>query len=234
MFDISEATIIGEPVLVSGQDEYFRVGLHSILMDRTNVSTVLETATFDDSITCLSTHPEIALAIYSLDMPGMDNWANLCTIRHLFPNLRVVVMSASQDRNDILKCLESGVHGYISKTLSVDDLILALRQICNGMVYIPPTFPDQPVPLNSSARLADGESGALKHPRVTPRQKQIIELLVAGKSNKLMARELGLSAGTVKFHMSSVFRLLNASNRVQAATAGAQLLKEIAAESFQA
>ncbi|MDT8853717.1 response regulator transcription factor [Paracoccaceae bacterium Fryx2] len=221
----------GKPVLISDDNEYFPVALHTILTDRLGASEVLETASFENAVECLANHPELALAIFALDMPGMNNWIDLRTVRHLFPHVRVAVVSASRERNDILMSLESGVHGYVSKAVSVDELSAALRHVINGLVYVPSFFPDLPVctkPEKHLACAADERVGP-KRPRVTPRQKEIIELLVAGKSNKAMARALDLSEGTIKFHLSSAFRLLSATNRVEAATAGARLLDEISA-----
>lgn len=233
MGNMMATSVWGKPVLISDDDEYFRVALHTILTDRLGVSDVVETATFEAAVECLSTHPELALAIFALDMPGMNNWVDLRTVRDLFPHLRVAVVSASQERRDILMSLDSGVHGYVSKGVGVDELSVALLQICNGFVYIPSYFPELPVAPDFGAHLGLAENGSsgLKHPRVTPRQKEIIELLVAGKSNKAMARALDLSEGTVKFHLSSAFRLLSATNRVEAATAGARLLHDIQADS---
>ncbi len=235
MDDIAKTSVYGKPVLIADDDEYFRVALHTILTDRLGVSEVLETASFDEAVECLEARAELALALFTLDMPGMNNWVDLHTVREHFPDLRVAVISASQDRHDILMSLESGVHGYVSKAASVDELSEALRMICSGGVYIPPSFAELPVPSDPGKQLALRENGrrAAHYPRITPRQKEIIELLVAGKPNKAMARTLHLSEGTVKFHLSSAFRLLNATNRVEAAIAGARLLKKMATDGAQ-
>lgn len=232
MGEIVRTPVYGKPVLISDDDEFFRIALHSILKDRLGVSAVLETATFDEAVECLSSQPDLALALFDLNMPGMNNWVDLRTVRDCHPGVRVAVVSASQDRHDILMALESGVHGYVFKGLGVTELGLALEQISRGVVYIPPSFPDlPPATPGGGAFLAPAldRRRAPGSPRVTARQKEVIELLVAGKSNKAMARALGLSEGTVKFHMSAAFRLLGAANRVEAATAGTQLLRELAA-----
>ncbi|MDO9527032.1 MAG: response regulator transcription factor [Gemmobacter sp.] len=232
---MTTTSVCGMPVLISGYDDYFRVALRTILTDRLGVSVVLEATSFEEAVECLSSHPELALTIFAIDMPGMSNWVDLRTVRDLFPDLRVAVVSASKERHDILMSLQSGVHGYVSKTVSVNELTVALRHICNGHVYIPSFFPELPVAECFDGHIAlakAGRSGG-RFPRVTARQKEIIELLVAGKSNKAMARALDLSEGTVKFHLSAAFRLLGATNRVEAATAGTLLLNEVQASGAQ-
>ncbi|MFT5742166.1 MAG: DNA-binding NarL/FixJ family response regulator [Paracoccaceae bacterium] len=236
MYDTIKISASSMPVLIADHDEYFRVALNTILTDRLDVPKVIETSSFDEALECLPAHPELSMALFALDMPGMDNWVDLHTVRELFPKLRVVVVSASQERQDILMALESGVHGYVSKAASVDELSEALSMICKGFVYIPPIFPDLPTHPEQNQYFALGEAKArtINYPHVTPRQKEIIELLVTGKSNKEMARAMDISEGTVKFHLSSAFRLLNATNRVEAATAGMDLLQHIVEERVEA
>jgi DNA-binding NarL/FixJ family response regulator len=235
MAEFGKSFLQGKAVLISDDDEYFRMALRSLLEGRLGVSEVYEASTFDAAIEVMAAHKDLALVLFDLNMPGMHNWEDLRTVRDTFPAVRVAVVSASRNRSDVLRALDSGVHGYVDKGLGVTALERALREICQGTVYIPPSFPDMPPspevkasdvapPVAISAGLPTG--GDTK--RLTPRQREILELVVAGRSNKAMARSLNLSEGTVKFHMSAVFRVLGASNRVEAATAGAKLLAQLA------
>lgn len=242
MADLGKSPIYGKAVLISDDDEYFRFALRTVLEDRIGVSAVYEAATFDAAIEIMATQNDLALVLFDLNMPGMNNWEDLRLVRDTFAAVRVAVISASRNRSDVLRALDAGVHGYIDKGLGVKALELALRDICQGTVYIPPSFPDMrsappesnkghdksylqaapvsapiplPLPLGSDTR------------RLTRRQREILGLVVAGRSNKAMARSLNLSEGTVKFHVSAVFRVLGACNRVEAATAGAKLLAHL-------
>lgn len=219
----------GETALIADDDEFFRVALSSVLSGRLGFRKVIETATFDAAVEQLTPSDDVDLALFDLNMPGMNNWKNLRTIRECFPSVRVAVVSASQDRHDILMALSIGLHGYVYKGLGVAELGRAIGLIREGMVYVPAFFPDLPVTGEEpDVRAANGAEVAEPPAAIsslTPRQKEVLELLVAGKSNKGMARDLDLSEGTIKFHLAAVFRVLGATNRVEAATAGARLLR---------
>lgn len=222
-------SILDRPVLISDDDDFFRIALSSILR-KLGFAEVLETSDFDEAVDRLEGDDAIGLALFDLNMPGMDNWGNLQTVRTSYPDLRVSVVSASQDRRDIFAALNIGLHGYVYKGLGIPEMEKALRLICEGTIYVPPTIAEGPPTSlsDAGARLGTPEYGSGRAvPYLTPRQKEILTLLVAGKSNKGMARALDLSEGTVKFHMAAVFRVLGASNRVEAATAGTELLRAL-------
>jgi DNA-binding NarL/FixJ family response regulator len=214
--------------LVADDDEFFRIAIRSILVDRIGVAEVIEAASLDEALERLSNQPEIALALFDLAMPGMESPASLAAVREHFPNMRVVVVSSSQRRRDILMALEAGVHGYVPKTLGVEDLAKALELILEGFVYVPASLSQLPSTRVGADRpradqppvSADEEALA----GLTPRQREVLELIVAGKSNKEIARALNLGEGTVKVHLAALFRNLGVNNRAAAAAAGARLL----------
>lgn len=213
--------------LIADDDEFFRIALRSILLDRLGMSKVIETASLDEALERLSEPESVAVALFDLTMPGMESPASLGAVRELFPDTRVIVVSGSQRRRDVLTALEAGVHGYVPKALGVADLAHSLRLILDGMVYVPPSLPD----LSSEGRGSGEPSGnraAARKPEklstLTPRQRDVLELIVAGSSNKEIARALKLGEGTVKVHLAALFRNLEVNNRAAAAAAGARLL----------
>lgn len=216
------------PVLIADDDEFFRVALKSILIEKLNFSEVIETENFDAAVEQLSSRAEIGLALFDLNMPGMKNWENLRTVRECFPSVAIAVVSGSRDRSDILMALSIGARGYINKGLGVAELTSALQSISEGSVYLPPFFPD--LPQTDEVLISQPEIQSVEKDEpvllssLTPRQRQVLEMLVEGHSNKAMARTLDLSEGTIKFHLSAVFRVLGAANRVEAATSGIMLL----------
>lgn len=222
-------SIYEKPALIADDDDFFRIALSSVLKRKLGFSEVIAASSFDEAVEHLVGGREVGLALFDLNMPGMDNWVNLRTVRTTYPDVRVSVVSASQNRNDVLMALRTGLHGYVYKGLGAAEMERALRLICDGIIYVPPILTDchaadqpgadQPLP-------AQRERDDQLISNMTPRQKEILNLLVAGKSNKAMARALGLSEGTVKFHLAAVFRVLGSSNRVEAATAGSELLRD--------
>jgi len=230
--------------LVSDDDEFFRVAIHSVLHERNGFAEVIETQSFDEALDRLGDVGAVDIGLFDLNMVGMRNWLDLSAIRAEYPDMRLVVVSASRRREDILRSLEIGAHGFIHKGLGVCELSRAVELICDGQVYVPPFLPEDaitktPVEFAMQMEISDQDttcdrgaasidrlptSGTGKRLQCSPRQREIIDLLIAGQSNKGMARALDLSEGTIKFHMSAVMRLLGANSRVEAATRAMTIL----------
>lgn len=212
--------------LVADDDEFFRAALSAILTKQIGFAKVIEAASLDEALEQLGTQEGISAAFFDLSMPGVQSPANLKAVRECFPSMWVAVVSGSKRRHDILLALEAGVHGYVPKCLGIKDLTAALRTILGGEIYVPPSLAD----LSSSSekptdQLLPGDASANSESAagLTPRQRDILALLVQGKSNKEIARTLNLSEGTVKVHMAALFRNLGVHTRSGAA-ARARLL----------
>ena len=128
--------------------------------------------------------------------------------------LPVVVISGSDDTEEALQALGAGAMGYVPERSDLNTLVQALHLVLAGGTYVPPLKPrveDTPAAANAAAPMPDWAELPL-----TPRQKHVLHLLTQGLSNKLIARELGVSVETVKDHVAAVFRALGASSRTQA------------------
>lgn len=221
-------TDVRHVALVADDDEFFRMAIGSILLDRLGVAEVIEVGSLDEAMERLGERADITIALFDLAMPGMQGPANLGAVRETFPDIRTAVVSASRRREDVLTTLAAGAHGYVTKGLGVEDLTHALRAILNGTIYVPPLLAQ--LSATDSADPTGGFWGPERRAtpdvlsRLTPRQKDVLELLVKGKSNKEIARELDLGEGTVKIHLAALFRNLGVRNRATAAVAGAQLI----------
>jgi DNA-binding NarL/FixJ family response regulator len=210
--------------LIADDDEFFRMALATILTSKLKFAEVVQAASLDEAVEKLSARPDISLSLFDLAMPGMESPANLRAVRDCFETLRVAVVSSSKNRQDILSALEAGVHGYVPKGLGVADLAHALQLILDGVIYVPPSIADLPAQEAPAAtREAPAPKAALT--TLTPRQRGVLELLVQGKSNKAIARDLDLGEGTVKVHMAALFRSLGVRTRTAAAVAGGRLLQ---------
>lgn len=214
--------------LVADDDEFFRMAIRSILTDRLDMTDVIETASLDAALEELGERPAVQIALFDLFMPGMESPASLGAVRELFPETLVAVVSSSTRRGDILKALDAGVHGYVPKGLGIDELTSALQLVLDGMIYVPPSLAELPPPRDE--RVAHETGGPVVPAQaallagLTPRQQDVLRLLVAGKSNKEIARILQLGEGTIKVHLAALFRNLGVNNRAAAAVAGARLL----------
>ncbi len=219
-----------QATLIADDDEFFRMAMRSILTERLHLPTVIETGSFDAALEELERRSDVLIAIFDLAMPGMSSPADLRVVRNIYPATRVIVISSSRRRHDILTALEAGVHGYIPKGLGVQDLTRALGLVLDGLIYVPPSLADsasfsEPVAKKPPTPSVSSTAAAAE-PQLTPRQWDVLELLVEGRSNKEIARKLDLGEGTVKIHLSALFRSLNARNRSAAAAAGIELLAQ--------
>jgi DNA-binding NarL/FixJ family response regulator len=221
-------TEIRHVALVADDDEFFRMAISSILLDRLGVAEVIEVGSLDEAMERLGERDDITVALFDLAMPGMHGPANVGAVRDTFPDIITAVVSASRRREDVLVTLEAGAHGYVPKAMGIDQLTHALRTILDGTIYVPPLLAqatrEGPDGAMSQFSGADRRAAPDILEMLTPRQRDVLELLVKGKSNKEIARELDLGEGTVKIHLAALFRNLKVRNRATAAVAGAQLL----------
>lgn len=214
------------PVIVIDDDEFFRVAMRAVLGEWFGTDAVVTCATADDAVEQLSGVIDFGLALVDLNMPGIDNRDLLNTLKAARPDTRLVVLSASRAREDIFMALSAGAHGFINKGLGIREAEAAIHQIAGGAVYVPPFTSQSDGTRPPGALAARPASASASLAALTPRQMEVLRLLVAGQPNKGIARALGINASTVKFHLSFIFRTLGVSNRVEAATMGARLLED--------
>jgi DNA-binding NarL/FixJ family response regulator len=209
-------------VLIADDDAFFRIALGTLLTRQLGFSTVLEAGSLDDALELLGTRPDIDLALFDLSMPGMKQAASLSAVRECAEQVTLAVVSGSTARQDILDALGAGVHGYVPKALGPAELVRALETILAGQIYVPAILASAPVS-GSAPTSAPPEPANDGIGRLTQRQREVLDALVSGRSNKEIARHLGLGEGTVKIHVAALLRTLQLPNRAAAAAFGARL-----------
>jgi DNA-binding NarL/FixJ family response regulator len=161
----------------------------------------------DDALTALSRHPDCALVLLDLALPGAHGLDLLVEMRRTFPRLPIVVLSATHDRATVGAALSAGAQGYIAKTSTPDELLDAVRTVLAGGSSVTRHFArDTP--------MIGGIPGDVLG--LTQRQADVLRLLLQGKPNKTICRDLHLSEGTVKVHVSAILKALNVRSRAQA------------------
>lgn len=148
------------------------------------------------------------LVLLDLNMPDSQGLSALQRFTREFPTLPVIVLSASTQHSDIRRSLDCGAMGFVPKESSSSVVVSAIRLVQSGNVYIPPALLGED---NGSGK----QNGAANN-GLTGRQREVMQLIAEGKSNKEIARELNLAETTVKMHMTHIMRVLNVSNRTQA------------------
>lgn len=148
------------------------------------------------------------LVLLDIDMPGMDGIAGVKRVREAHPELRVIVASGNDDPATIRKVLAMGVAGFLPKAEPAEVLLQALKLVLAGGSYTPP---------QALGDFRDGQLTKLSDASgLTTRQMDVLRLVMRGEPNKAIARELGLSEGTVKIHMAAILRGLQSRNRTEA------------------
>ncbi len=212
-------------VLLADDHGVTRFGLLQFLRSKLDVRTICEAQRFGDAIEILE-QQKFDLGIFDLGIPGLKSPRELAQVRERWPQMRVVVLSGSDLRSNILAALEAGVHGYIVKTETMDDLAERLGYVMSGEIYVPPCLAERTGGAVGDAMRIEGdqERNGVAGPRLTQRQQQVLKAMVQGASNKQIAKELKLSVGTVKMHVSAVLTVLGAQNRLHAASLGRKLV----------
>lgn len=187
-------------------DHYLvRVGLSSIISLERDMTVCAEASTGEQAVTLFrEERPDVTLMDQRL--PGMSGSEATQVIRSEFEDARIIVLSTYSTDEEIHAALEAGAMAYLLKSVGREELVLAMRKAAAGERHIPPDV---------AARLAP------RPPRsqLSPRELDVLRLVVTGKRNKEIASDLSISEGTVKIHVSSILAKLDAIDRTEAVTA---------------
>lgn len=194
-----------------------REAMHQVLKQIDANIEVLEAGNCADALALADKHADLALILLDIHLPGMSGLDALEDFRSRHAGIPIVVLSASENRDDVMRAIDGGAMGFIPKSRSSRVLIAALRLVLAGGVYLPfeilgaPSAGDASTsPLTASSQRTAADLG------LTGRQTEVLALLVQGKPNKLICRQLNLAEGTVKIHVTAVLRKLGVANRTQA------------------
>jgi DNA-binding NarL/FixJ family response regulator len=211
-------------LLLADDHALFRQALRHILSELGPNTIIIEAESLSKALALAQEHPDLDLALLDLKMPDVQGIDSVHAFRERYPALPIVVLSASEDCDDIEAVLDAGALGFVPKSSPAAVLLGALRLVMEGGVYLPAQLLSRVAP---SPRPAQQSSLALSgHSRVdglTERQIEVLRLLEQGKSNKEIARDLALSEGTIKIHLAAVFRALNVRNRTEAVLAAQRM-----------
>ena len=171
----------------------------------------VEAADLPGTLALVADHPRLDLLLMDLWMPGVNGLEGVAAVRDAAPTLPIAVVSAAEDQGLVRSLFELGIAAFIPKTEPPAVIVAAVRIVLGGGQYFPPRFMLER-PGNQGAVVAP-------EPTLTVRQRDVLRLLAKGLPNKLIARELGLTEGTVKVHLLAIFRALGVRNRTEAVLA---------------
>jgi DNA-binding NarL/FixJ family response regulator len=207
-------------VLIADDHGLYRRGLRALLEKVRPDIEVLEAMGMDDALAQLTGPAKVDLAIVDLHMNGELSQNILKEVGTACPQTSFIIISASRTRADVLRALDAGMDGFVSKSQSDEEIVTAISDVLSGRIYVPPLL------LKSKGGEADEinapslvpATGAATAPhKLTPRQRDVLALVADGLSNKEIARALKIAEATTKIHVAALMRALGVRNRTEAA-----------------
>lgn len=204
-------------ILLVDDHTLFRSGIRALLASQEDIDIVGEAGEGSEALKlCQILKPDIVLL--DLNMPGLSGLEVLKLMLEDSHQQLVIMLTLSEEAEDLLKALQLGAKGYLLKNSNVDYLVNAIRLIAQGGTAIQPEMTST---LVAGLRQNKKEETEEKE-QLTLREKEVLKLVSSGQSNKEIARKLDIGESTVKFHIQSILRKLNLSSRVQAAVYASQ------------
>lgn len=230
-------------LLLVDDHSLFRRGLKALLSQDSRLNVCGEAGDLGEALRCL---PDARPDLILLDnhLPGMRGVDGIATLKDAAPGVRVLMLTVSENADDLAAALQGGADGYLLKTMESEQLVDTIERVLAGDSVISPEMLNKlvsvfrqrpagqpvptsphvesvPVPALAPTPLVAGLAGegpsAEGHELLSPRERQILLLIARGDSNKLIARELDIAETTVKIHVQHILRKLGLSSRVQAA-----------------
>ncbi len=197
-------------LLVVEDHAMVREGLLQALQGLEPDVVALGAADADAGLEILAGGDDVDMVLLDLMLPGTSGMALLGVLRKRFPAIPVVILSALDDADTVSRALRQGASGFVPKSSSTEVMLNALREVLAGDIYLPPKLRDP-----AARNTARGKDVAKRY-GLTQGQMRVLELLIQGKTNRQIADLLGVTEGTVKIHVSAIFKAMNVANRTQA------------------
>ncbi|MGR5178050.1 response regulator transcription factor [Vibrio parahaemolyticus] len=194
-------------IIIADDHPLFRNALFQSVHMAISGANLLEADSLESLLTLLSKNEEPDLILLDLKMPGANGMSGLIHLRADYPDIPIVVISASEEPSIVSQVKMHGAFGFIPKSSDMRELINALNQVLNGEPYFPAEL------LIDSSANSDLEE---RLATLTPQQYKVLGMLSDGLLNKQIAYDLNVSEATIKAHMTAIFRKLGVKNRTQA------------------
>jgi len=209
-------------ILVVDDHPLIRQAMREVLRRLDAAVEMIEAETAAKALDLADRHPQLDLVLLDLALPDRDGLETLVALRERHPSLPVVVLSAHADEATVTRALDAGAMGFIPRTARSEALLDALECVLSGGVYLPTEVlagrdaRAGAAGPRSSPPGAPGAAFDLASLGLTGRQTDVLALIVQGKPNKVICRDLGLAEATVKVHVTAILRALGVENRTQA------------------
>ena len=192
----------------------FRIGLESIL-ERRGVTVIASLGDGEEGIR-LAQEQKPDIVLLDMRMPLLSGTQVLEKLRNINSEIPVVMLTTSNEESDLIESLRNGAQGYLLKDMDPDELVTALHDVLRGKTIVAPELTNVLAKVvQQGDSTSEDKSGTFAE--LTPREHEILCHVAEGQSNKVIARNLGISDGTVKLHVKAILRKLDVHSRVEAA-----------------
>jgi two-component system, NarL family, nitrate/nitrite response regulator NarL len=200
-------------ILVVDDHRLFRRGLIALLALDRSISVVGEAGDAGEAArVAQSVQPDVVLL--DLDLPGASGVQAIASLREACPQARILMLTVSEDQQDMQAALRAGANGYLLKTMEGEDLSRAIHATLRGEAVVSPEMTAKLLAALQQPASAAPSAGATM---LSPREQEVLQQIALGASNKEIARTLDIAETTVKIHVQNILRKLGLSSRVQAA-----------------
>jgi DNA-binding NarL/FixJ family response regulator len=195
-------------ILIVDDHPVVRTGLTSMLSTQENFAVVGAASTGEEGLALIAqTAPDVMLL--DLRMPGMNGIDVLHAVHRCESPPRIIVLTSFETDEDVYRAVQAGAHGYLLKSTTQNEMIVAIRSVAAGKRYIPPQI---------ASRLAQ----RMSRPALTVRELEILQMLAKGLTNKEIGTVLRISGNTARNHVNSIIEKLDVSDRTEAVTIAIQ------------
>ncbi len=204
-------------IIIADDHPLFRGALRQAVASIMPQARVMEASGMEDLNAALTQERDVDLILLDLTMPGVQGFSGLMSLRAQYPELPVVIVSATEEATVIRRAMDFGASGFIPKSIDIDSIGGAIQAVLAGDTWTPP---DVDLSASEDAETADlvRRLGTL-----TPQQVRVLTMLSEGLLNKQIAYELGVSEATVKAHVSAILDKLGVDSRTQAVIAASKI-----------
>jgi len=206
-------------ILIADDHPLFRDALAQMVSEGFPEYRIIEADSHASAVSAVET-ADPDLVLLDLNMPGMGGFAGLLSLRDHAPATPIAVISADETVSVVRQALTCGASGFIPKSMPKACIVDAVRAILDGDTFVPFDLRE-----SRPRAVADDPEFAGGYATLTPQQRKVLELMIDGKSNKVIAFNLSVTERTVKAHVSAILRKLGVSSRTQAVLSAAKMLR---------
>ena len=201
--------------LIADDHELFRRGLRMVLDDEDDIEVLDEAGDGNAAIELAREHaPDVV--VMDVRMPGRSGIDAARAIKEELPGTKILVLTISDEEDDLYEAIRAGANGYLLKEISIDEIGDAVRQINSGQSLISPSMASKLLDEFSAMIKKEEEKEQVPAPRLTPREMEVLQHVAQGMNNREIARTLYISENTVKNHVRNILEKLHLHSRMEA------------------